>query len=94
MPSCSKKKSVLINGVPFRLGELDWEDAMCKMRAPLPDFASLRRGREYVGMKKSTSGLIAQIGRYFVVISERDEKCEEFDFTLVPLSPQTEVRYA
>jgi hypothetical protein len=28
-----------------------------------------------------------------VVIQERDEKQEEFDYTLIPLRPKTEVRY-
>lgn len=88
-----KNKSVLINGVVFRLGEIDWEDATISIRAPLPDFSRLRGGKEYVGRRKTSAGVIAKVGRYFLVISERDTVGEEYDFALVPTHAKTEIRY-
>jgi hypothetical protein len=89
----TKNKTVIINGVQFRLGELDWEDATISVRASLPDFSRLRQGKEYIGRRKTSAGLIAHIGRYFVVISERDTVGEEYDFALVPTHAKTEIHY-
>jgi len=89
-----KSKTVLINGVAFRPGELDWEDATGSRSAALPKFADLRTGKEYAGRRKTSIGLIARIGRYLVVISERDEISGEYDYTLVPVHAKTEIRYS
>jgi hypothetical protein len=88
-----KNKTVLINGVAFRLGQLDWEDAIGVMRGPLPDFSRLRTGKEYTGRQKTSVGLIGRIGHYFLVISERDEMATEYDYALVPTHAKTEVHY-
>ena len=93
-PMPKNNKTILINGVAFRLGELDWEDATISVRASLPDFSRLRGGKEYVGRRKTSAGLIAQVGRYFLVISERDTAGEEYDFALVPTRAKTEIRYS
>jgi hypothetical protein len=88
-----KAKGVLIKGVRFRPGEVVWEDAYSASREKLPDFSALRQRGQYLGKKVTTAGLVARIGYYLVVIQERDEEQEEFDFTLIPLRPKTEVRY-
>ena len=89
----ARAKGVLINGVRFRPGEVDWEDAFGASREKLPDFALLRQRGGWAGKKVTTAGLVARIGYYLVVIQERDEEQEEFDYTLIPLRPSTVVRY-
>lgn len=88
-----KPKGVVINGVRFRHGEVDWEDAFSSSRQKLPDFVAMRQRGQYVGKKVTTVGLVARIGHYLLVIQERDEEQEEFDYTLIPLRAKTEVRY-
>lgn len=88
-----KQKGVVINGVRFRHGEVDWEDAFSSSRQKLPDFGQMRQRGQYVGKKVTTVGLVARIGHYLLVIQERDEEQEEFDYTLIPLRAKTEVRY-
>lgn len=88
-----KPKGVVINGVRFRPGEVDWEDAYSASREKLPDFGALRQRGQYLGKKVTTAGLVARIGKYLLVIQERDEEQEEFDYTLIPLRARTEVRY-
>jgi len=90
----AKNKKITINGVAFRPGQLDWEDATGSRSAALPKFADLRTGKEYAGRRKTSIGLIARIGRYLVVISERDEISGEYDYTLVPVHAKTEIRYS
>ena len=89
-----KNKTVIIDGVAFRPGQLDWEDATGSRCAALPKFADLRMGKEYAGRQKTSIGLIARIGRYLVVISECDEISKEYDYTLVPVHAKTEIRYS
>jgi hypothetical protein len=89
----AKAKGVVINGVKFRPGEVDWEDAYGVSREPLPDFAAMRQRGAWLGKKVTTAGLIARIGHYMLVIQERDEEQKEFDYTLIPLRPSTTVRY-
>lgn len=88
-----KRKTVVINGVRFRPGEVDWEDAHSTTRDKLPDFNAMRQGQQYIGSKITTTGLVAKIGKYLLVITEKDEKLTEFDYTLIPLRPKTQVRY-
>jgi len=88
-----KQKGVVINGVRFRHGEVDWEDAFSASRQKLPDFGGMRQRGQYFGKKVTTAGLVARIGHYLLVIQERDEEQEEFDYTLIPLRAKTEVRY-
>ncbi len=88
-----KPKGVVINGVRFRPGEVDWEDAHSATRDKLPDFDSLRQGGQYLGSKITSAGLIARIGKYLLVITEKDENLTEFDYTLIPLRAKTQVRY-
>jgi hypothetical protein len=88
-----KQKGVIINGVRFRPGEVDWEDAHSATREKLPDFDAMRQGGQYVGAKITSAGLIGRIGRYLLVITEKDEALSEFDYTLIPLRAKFQVRY-
>ncbi len=88
-----KPKGVLINGVRFRPGEVDWEDAFSSTREKLPDFDDLRRGGEYHGSKITSTGLIGRVGKYLIVITEKDESLTEFDYTMIPLHPRVQIRY-
>ena len=88
-----KPKGVVINGVRFRPGEVDWEDAHSATRDKLPDFEAMRQGGQYVGSKITSTGLIAKIGKYLLVITEKDEKLTEFDYTLIPLRSKIQIRY-
>jgi hypothetical protein len=89
----ARAKGVVINGVKFRPGEVDWEDAYGVSREALPDFAAMRQRGAWVGKKVTTAGLIARIGFYMLVIQERDEEQKEFDYTVIPLRASTSVRY-
>lgn len=89
----ARAKGVVINGVKFRPGEVDWEDAFSISREKLPDFTALRQRGEWMGKKVTTAGLLARVGHYMLVIQERDEEQKEFDYTLIPLRARTEVRY-
>ena len=88
-----KPKGVVINGVRFKPGEVDWEDAHSATRDKLPDFEAMRQGGQYVGSKITSTGLIAKIGKYLLVITEKDEKLTEFDYTLIPLRSKIQIRY-
>lgn len=88
-----KPKSVVIQGIRFRPGEVDWEDAHSATREKLPDFDALRKGGEFVGPKITTTGLVGKIGKYLLVITEKDEALTEFDYTLIPLRPVVRIRY-
>lgn len=90
----AKPKGVIINGVRFRSGEVDWEDAYSCTREKLPDFEQMRQGGQSVAKKITTTGLIARIGKYVLVITEKDETLTEFDYTVIPLHPKTQVRYS
>ena len=89
-----KAKGIVINGVRFRPGEVDWEDAHGVTRDKLPDFDAMRAGSTYFGTKITTTGMIAKVGKYLIVITEKDEKLSEFDYTLIPLRPKKHIRYA
>lgn len=88
-----KPRGVVINGIRFRPGEVDWEDAHSATRDKLPDFEALRQGGQYAGPKITSTGLVAKIGKYLLVITEKDENLTEFDFTLIPLRPKVQIRY-
>ncbi len=88
-----KPKGVSIQGVRFRPGEVDWEDAHSTTRGKLPDFDAMRQGTSFVGSRITSSGLIAKIGKYLLVITEKDEALEEFDYTLIPLHAKIQIRY-
>ena len=53
----------------------------------------MRQRGQYIGKKVTSVGLVARVGNYLLVIQERDEEQEEFDYTLIPLRAKTEVRY-
>ena len=89
----AKLKGVVIKGVRFRHAEVDWEDAFSSSREKLPDFDLMRQRGQYIGKKVTTVGLVARVGHYLLVIQERDEEQEEFDYTVIPLRARTEVRY-
>ncbi len=88
-----KAKGIVIKGIRFRPGEVDWEDAHSATREKLPDFEALRKGGEFVGPKITTSGFVGKIGKYVLVITEKDEALTEFDYTLIPLRPRMQIRY-
>lgn len=89
----ARPKGVVIHGVRFRPGQVDWEDAHSTTRGKLPDFSAMREASTFVGSKITSAGLIAKIGKYLLVITEKDEALEEFDFTLIPLHAKTNLRY-
>ena len=89
----SKPKGVTINGVRFRPGEVDWEDAHSTTRGKLPDFDAMRQGNSFVGSRITSAGLLGKIGKYLLVITEKDEALEEFDYTLIPLHAKIQIRY-
>jgi len=68
----ARAKGVVINGVKFRPGEVDWEDAFSASREKLPDFNEMRQRGQWIGKKVTTAGLVARIGNYMLVIQERD----------------------
>ena len=84
----AKKKTTTINGIKFRPGEVDWEDAFSCHRQPLPTFTE-----EWVGKKITSTGLVGKMGKYYIVITEKDADLREFDYTLIPTGPRVEVRY-
>jgi hypothetical protein len=88
-----KAKGVMIHGIRFRPGEVDWEDAHSTTRGKLPDFEAMRQGSTFVGSKITSAGLVAKIGKYLLVITEKDEPLEEFDYTLIPLHAKIQVHY-
>ena len=88
-----KSKGVKINGVHFRPGEVDWEDAHSTTRGKLPDFDAMRQGTSYVGSRITSAGLLGRVGKYLLVITEKDEALEEFDYTLIPLHAKIQIRY-
>lgn len=88
-----KPKGIVINGIRFRPGEVDWEDAHTATREKLPDFDALRQGGQYIGSKITSTGLIAKVGKYLLVITEKDQALTEFDYTLIPLRPRIQIRY-
>ena len=89
----AKAKGVVINGVRFRPAEVDWEDAHSGTREGLPDFEAMRQGGQYVSSKITSAGLVAKVGKYLLVITEKDETLTEFDYTLIPLHPKVQIRY-
>jgi hypothetical protein len=88
-----KPKGIVIKGVRFRPGEVVWEDAYGEGRSALPDFGKMKAGEDFVGSKITAVGLIAKIGHYLVIITEKNDEAEEYDFTVIPLHAKTEVRY-
>jgi hypothetical protein len=89
----AKSKGVMIHGVRFRPGEVDWEDAHSATRGKLPDFDALRKSNSFVGSKITSTGLLAKVGKYLLVITEKDEALEELDYTLIPLHAKIQIRY-
>jgi hypothetical protein len=88
-----KAKGVLIKGVRFRPAEVDWEDAHSTTRGKLPDFEAMRQGGAFVGSRITSAGLVGKVGKYLLVITEKDEALEEFDYTLIPLHAKIQIRY-
>ena len=88
-----RAKGVSIQGVRFRPGEVDWEDAHSTTRGKLPDFEAMREGNSFVGSRITSTGLIGKIGKYLLIITEKDEALEEFDYTLIPLHAKIHIRY-
>jgi hypothetical protein len=89
----ARAKGIMIHGIRFRPGEVDWEDAHSTTRGKLPDFEAMHQGSTFVGSKITSAGLVAKIGKYLLVITEKDEPLEEFDYTLIPLHAKIQVHY-
>jgi hypothetical protein len=89
-----KAKGVVINGVRFRPGEVDWEDAHGATREKLPDFDAMRQGGTFIGSKITSTGLVGRVGKYLIIVTEKDETLSEFDYTLIPLRTKTHIRYS
>jgi len=88
------RKPVIINGVPFRIGQVEWEDASGQMRAELPDFTAMRTGRTPVGKIITTIGLVAKIGKYWLIVTECGSQDTIYDFTVIPIKPGVKVSWA
>ncbi len=87
------KKYTAINGVRFRPAEVLWEDAYGISRKPLPDFGKMKTGGEFIGSKITAVGLVAKIGHYLVIITEKNEEADEYDYTVIPLNAKTVIKY-
>ena len=92
-PRTKRIPATIINGVPFRHGQVEWEDAYGDRGVALPDFSALRAPVSCVGTKMTTIGLVAKIGKYLIVITERNEELGTFDYTLIPLRAKTKITY-
>lgn len=86
-------KSLIINGISFRPGQVKWEDAFSNMRSALPDFATLRANHKAIGKMITSVGLVARVGTYWIVISEHGSAEGIFDFTIVPIQPKVKVAW-
>jgi hypothetical protein len=86
-------KFLIINGVKFRPGEIEWEDACTMMRSELPPFFDLRRGSKTIGKVVTSVGLVARVGIYWIVISEHGSAEDIFDYTLVPMRSKIKVMW-
>jgi hypothetical protein len=89
----AEHKGIVIKGIRFKHGEVDWEDAYTHNREKLPDIEAMRQGNEFIGVKITSAGYVAKVGKYFIVITEMDQDLEEFDYTLIPLKAKHSVRY-
>lgn len=85
--------TLTINGVTFRPGQVEWEDAIGQMRSPLPAFDKMRKGKAMVGKIITSLGLVAQIGNYWVIVSEHGTADDIFDFTIVPMRAKVKVTW-
>jgi hypothetical protein len=84
--------STVVNGVKFRAGQLDWEDAWSGTDTALPDLTALASGG-YGGVKFEATGLIGKIANYYIVITKHNEDFSVCDFTLVPRKAKITVKY-
>jgi len=80
---------MVINGVRFRHGTVEWEDAFGHACAALPSFDAMREGKEYVGTKIYSVGFVAKIGNYIIIITKINEIDGTYDYTLVPFTHST-----
>lgn len=88
-----RPKGTTIKGVRFRPGTVEWEDAFSEGRKSLPDFEKMKMGEEFVGSRITAVGLIAKIGQYLVIITEKNEEADEYDYTVIPLQAKTVVAF-
>ena len=77
---------MIINGVKFKHGTVKWEDAVGKAYDYLPNFDLLKDGMEWMGAVNETTGLVAKIGPYIVIITRYDEREKLYDYTLIPFT--------
>ena len=87
-------KFLIINGIIFRPGQVEWEDAFSNMRSALPDFATLRANHKSIGKLITSVGLVARVGTYWIVISEHGSAEAIFDFTIVPTRAKVKVLWS
>ena len=88
-----KARGTTIKGIRFRLGEVDWEDAHGITRGQLPDFEAMQQEDAHIGTKITSTGLVARIGKYLVVITEKNDMDDEYDYTVIPLHAKIQIRY-
>jgi hypothetical protein len=82
----------MINGIKFRSGEVTWQAPRSIFRETLPNFDRIMNGPTLCETH-ATVGLIGKIGEYYLVITERNEVGEEYDYTIIPCTGTTKVRY-
>lgn len=84
---------MIIDGVKFRHATVKWEDAVGRSNDNLPNFDLLQEGRLWLGAVNETTGLVAKIGTYIVIITRYDDHDKIYDYTLIPFT-KTTVKYS
>ena len=77
---------MVIKGVKFRHGTVTWEDAVGRSNDNLPDFDSMQAGDRWVGYTNETTGRVAKIGNYVLIITKFDSHENLYDYTLIPFT--------
>jgi hypothetical protein len=73
-----------INGIVFRHGEVTWVQPSSVMRKQLPEFSKMKTDATSFGLNCTSVGLVGSVGTYYIVINERDEHGNEYDYTIIP----------
>ena len=83
---------MIINGIKFRHATVTWEDAVGRSNWPEPDFAAMKEGTEWVGAINETTGQVAVVGGYTIIVTKIDHQEKTYDYTLIPFT-RTKISY-
>ena len=83
---------MIIDGVRFRLATVVWEDAVGRSNWPAPDIKTMTEGTEWVGAVNETTGNVAVVGGYTIIITRYDANDNVYDYTLIPFT-KTKIEY-